>query len=278
MTQPERRELNRDGQRLSYLRYPVPQADTAIIVLPAMGVPAGYYERLVGRLTGLGHDVTVADWRGTGDSVPAATRHSRYGYLDLVDDIDALLSRSAPELSGRSITVLGHSLGGHVASLLLARWSLDGHHPVDRLALIACGLPYHRLYNRPKGIAVYSMAASMRLVAAALGHWPGYGFGGRQSRGIIKDWAHTVRTGRFSADDLDAAITHLKLPVLAVTVEDDRFTPASTVRRLTDKYTSAKVTHLTYTHADAGGRIDHFKWARRPDGIIGQISDFANGA
>lgn len=276
MTDYERRELHRDGQQLAYHRFPAPSADTAVVVLPAMGVPAGYYRRLAERLVADNHDVTVADWRGTGESSPPATRSSRYGYLDLVDDADVLMSQLAPELTGRTVTLLGHSLGGHVASLLLARWSLNGHNPVSRLCLVACGLPYHRLYG-PRGVGLYAMATGMRLASAAVGHWPGYGFAGRQSRGVIRDWAHTVHTGRFCDLELDDAIAQVKLPVLAITIDGDQFTPPSTTEHLTAKFTAADINGLHYGHSAAGTRIDHFKWARHPEGLMPPLTEFVRG-
>ncbi len=276
VTHYDREELHRDGNIVVYHRYRAPQADTALVVLPAMGVPAGYYGRLAKQLVAEGHDVTVLDWRGTGDSSPPATRRSLYGYLDLVDDAEVLMSRLAPELTGSTVTLLGHSLGGHIAGLLLARWSRIGHHPADRLCLVACGVPYHRLYGG-RGIGVYALAAGMRLTAAAVGHWPGYGFAGRQSRGVVRDWAHTVRTGYFNDRELDTAIAEVKLPILAVTVDGDQFTPPVTTRHLTAKFSGADITEVHYSHSAAGADVDHFTWARHPQGLLPTLSAFARG-
>lgn len=276
MTAYDQRTLRRDGQQLAYHRYPVTDADTAVILLPAMGVPAGYYRRMAGELTGSGIDVTVADLRGTGDSTPVATRAAGYGYLDLVDDADVLLDEVTPELAGRRILLLGHSLGGHISSLLLSRRTARGQDiPVHGLCLVACGLPYHALYGW-RSPFLYGMATSMTLFASVRGHWPGYGFAGRQARGIIRDWAHTVHHGRFVDPALDAGLAGVKIPLLAVTVDGDQYTPPATITRLTDKFTAAEATRFHYSHSAAGSRLDHFRWARHSGGLLPQLTGFIN--
>jgi len=274
VTAYEQRTLQRDGQRLVYHRYPVADSDKAVILLPAMGVPAGYYRRLANELTGLGIDVTVADLRGTGDSTPVATRAATYGYLDLVDDADVLLDELAPELAGRRILLLGHSLGGHVSSLLLSRRTRLGKDiPVHGLCLVACGLPYHALYGW-RSPFLTGMAASMSLFARIRGHWPGYGFAGRQARGIIRDWAHTVHHGRFTDPQLDTGLAEVKLPLLAITVDGDQFTPPATITHLTDKFSAAELTRFHYSHSAAGNQLDHFRWARHSTGLLPQLIGF----
>ncbi|MEV0647062.1 alpha/beta fold hydrolase [Phytomonospora sp. NPDC050363] len=269
------------GQRLGVHRYPSPGHGPAVLILPAMGVPAGYYRRFAADLTEQGANVAVADLRGTGSSSPRAVRAQRYGYAELVADVpvilDHLIGRGFLGDDGRRpLMLLGHSLGGHIASLYLAT---TPDTPVRGLTLVACGIPYHALYGW-RSPFVHGMATTLRTTARALGHWPGTGFAGRQTHGIIRDWAHTVHKGRFVAlagVDADQALASVRQPVFAVTVDADQFTPPVTSEHLCAKFTGTSVTRHHYTTEEAGGRLDHFMWARSAAPLAARVTKFAAG-
>jgi predicted alpha/beta hydrolase len=117
-------------------------------------------------------------------------------------------------------------------------------------------------------------------VAALLRVWPGWGFGGRQARGVIRDWAYTARTGRFprlGGADAEAAVRGLTTPVLAVSVEGDAYTPAAVMDHLCAKLTGTPVSRVHYTVTEAGGPLDHFRWVRAAGPLADRIADFATG-
>lgn len=278
MAEYEQHYIDGDGYRLGYHRYPA-ATKRAVVMLPAMGVPAGYYRRFALRLGELGFDVSVVDLRGTGASTPKPARAINFGYQDLIGDISTFYRHLAPEVAGRPTLLLGHSLGGQLG---LLHQALRGSPDLDvrSAAIIASGLPYHALYGRRR-FALYGIASGMTMASAALGHWPGYGFAGRQPRRLIRDWAHTVRTGRFpdlDGRDSEAALAELKLPVLAITVQGDPLTPPVTSRHLTDKLTAAELDALHYEHQEAGARLDHFTWVRHSGPLPQRIRDFLDRA
>jgi predicted alpha/beta hydrolase len=235
-----------------------PAADTVAVLFPAMGVPAGYYRRFAEVLREGGMAVAIADLRGTGLSHPQASRASRYGYSELADDVGAVLSGLTQVRQGKRTLLIGHSLGGQACVIHLAR-TQDG---VDGLVLIAVGLPYWRDYRLQK-LGVYGFTQGINLVSGVAGVWPGWGFGGRQARGVIRDWAYTGRHGRFPdhviAEERLRAIT---VPVLAISVDDDQYTPPATMDTLMSKLESAKVRREHLTRDEAGTMIDHFKWVK----------------
>lgn len=270
-----------EGQRLGVHRYPSPGDGPAVLVLPAMGVPAGYYRRFAGDLVEQGLNVAVADLRGTGSSTPRAARAQRYGYAELVADVPVVLDHLAdhgflgPD-GDRPLMLLGHSLGGHIASLYLAS---TPETPVRGLMLVACGIPWHALYGW-RAPMVHTMATTLRATAKVLGHWPGAGFAGRQTHGIIRDWAHTVHKGRFvsiDGGDPELGLAGVRLPVQAVTVDDDQFTPPVTSDHLIAKFTGTKVTTHHYTTGEAGARLDHFMWARAGAALAARVAKFSAG-
>ncbi|MEO3773209.1 alpha/beta fold hydrolase [Micromonospora sp. B9E7] len=268
-----------DGGRLGVQVYPEPTGTTdapVVVIWPAMGVRARYYRPFAAELRAAGLAVVVADLRGTGTSTPTPSRADRYGYRELAGDVDAVLAALKPRLDGRRRLLVGHSLGGQAALLHLA---LHGGDEVDGLALIAVGIPYWRSYPGRRGLGVLPYTQGIAATAALLRVWPGWGFGGRQARGVIRDWAHTARTGRFprlDGTDTEATVRTVRTPVLAVSVDDDQFTPHETMDHLCAKLTGASVTRERYTVEQAGAPLDHFTWVRASAPLARRIAEFAS--
>ncbi|WP_422733741.1 alpha/beta fold hydrolase [Micromonospora sp. WMMD558] len=266
-----------DGARLGLQVYPEPDdgADTLVLISPAMGVPARYYRPFATALRAAGTAVAIADLRGTGTSTPPPSRACRYGYADLATDVGAVLAALKERRDGRRTVLLGHSLGGQAALLHLA---LHEGHDVDGLALVAVGVPWWRSYPGPRGYGVLPYTQGIAATARLLGVWPGWGFGGRQARGVIRDWAHTARTGRFprlDGVDAEAAVREIRTPVLAVSVDDDQYTPHETLDHLCAKLVAAPVVRERYTAAQAGARMDHFTWVRAAAPLADRVARFA---
>jgi predicted alpha/beta hydrolase len=269
--------VDRGTDRLSVQVYPVTGSDAPLVViLPAMGVPAGYYERFVKDLNAAGMGVAVADLRGTGQSSPRPSRASRYGYAELTDDVAAVLEALAEHRTGRRTLLLGHSLGGQAGLLHLARTGDTG---VDGLVLIATGLPYWRTYPGPTRFGVLGFTQAINVISAGLQVWPGWSFGGRQARGIIRDWAYTARAGRFPAHlGAEDRLADITVPVLALSVDDDQYTPPSTTDHLVAKLTGARVQRAHLSRDEAGIVLDHFKWVKAGQLVATRISDWLQPA
>jgi predicted alpha/beta hydrolase len=269
--------IERGGDRIGIRVYAEPEgvADAPVVVIcPAMGVPAGYYRPFAAQLRAAGLAVVVWDLRGTGDSTPAPSRASAYGFAEVLADLDAVLAEVKPQLDGRKRILLGHSLGGQMATMHVA---LSGADDIDGLALIASSLPYWRAYPPPRRNALLPFSYAVSGTVKLLGVWPGWGFGGRQARGVIRDWAHTARTGRFpmiDGQDTEAAVRRIGLPVLAISVDNDSFTPHSAVDHLCAKFTSTTVQRERYGPARLGRRVDHFNWTRAAGPLVERIAAF----
>jgi predicted alpha/beta hydrolase len=220
-------------------------AETVVVVFPAMGVPASYYGRFAESLVDSGFEVFVAELAG-----------SDYG--ELADHVGATLRSLADRRGGRRTVLLGHSLGGQVCALHLARSGAR----VDGLVLIAVGIPYWRVYGL-RGLGVLGFTQALNAISLLLRHWPGWGFGGRQPRGVIRDWAYTGRHGAFPrrlrAED---RLRKVDVALLSITVDDDQYTPPATTGHLVRKLSRARVTRARLTTAEAGMPLDHFKWVK----------------
>jgi predicted alpha/beta hydrolase len=266
--------VDRDGDRIGLHLYP-DAPGPAVMIWPAMGVPAGYYRRFALQLGAAGLSVVVADHRGPGSSTPAPSRSSAYGYAELVADVGAVKESLKARLDGRPVLLLGHSLGGHVCALHLAT-----HQPSDiaGLVLIASGTPYWRAYPGPHRPVILPYTQGIAATSALLRVWPGWSFGGRQARGVIRDWAYTARRGRFprlDGVDVEAALATVRTPVLAISVDNDRYTPPSTVDHLCGKLSAAPVERVHYPRSEAGASLDHFTWVRAAAPLAARVAEFA---
>ncbi|MFG2063091.1 alpha/beta fold hydrolase [Micromonospora sp. NPDC048871] len=267
-----------DGARLGIQVYPEPTGPAeapVVLVVPAMGVRARYYRPFATALRAAGLRVVVADLRGTGESTPRASRACRYGYPELAADIGAVRAALKVRFDGRRTLLLGHSLGGQAAVLHLA---LHGEQEVDGLVLTAVGIPYWRDFTGPRRYGVLPYTQGIAATARLLGVWPGWGFGGRQARGVIRDWAYTARTGRFpdlEGVDTEAAVRQIRTPVLAVSFAHDQYTPHATLDRLCAKLPEAAVARVRYPDPQ-GVRLDHFTWVRHAaEPLAARVADFA---
>jgi predicted alpha/beta hydrolase len=256
-----------------------------VFCLPAMGVPARFYDPFGHALAARGLAVAVADLRGHGSSSVRPGRGVDFGYAEMVErDWPAAVAAVRARFANRPLIALGHSLGGHVQALATAA-SPDA---VAALVLVASGSPDWRgfpLHRRPLVAAVTQLAP---LVAAAVGHFPGeqVGFGGREARRLVGDWSRLARSGRFSPTgatrDYEAALAELKHPALAIAIEGDAFAPPAAVARLCQKLPAAQLEHRRWLPPRKSSRPSrraetarwHFQWARRPDAIADEVAAY----
>ncbi|GAA3271003.1 alpha/beta fold hydrolase [Dactylosporangium vinaceum] len=260
--------VDRGTDTIALHSFPGPaDAGTRAVLWPAMGVPARYYRRFAEDLNAAGLDVVVADLRGTGSSTPRPSARSRYGLGDLTDDVGAVLAA----LPSKRTVLVGHSLGGQACALHLGR---QPDADVHGLVLLAVGLPYWRSYPAGQRSKVLLQTQALHAVGSALRVWPGWGFGGRQARGVIRDWAYTARTGRYP-DPLERGLARVTTPILAVDMAGDRYTPPGTVSTLLAKMPRAPLTREDYSPGDP---IDHFRWAKHGASLAERIGRWVSSA
>ncbi len=267
-----------DHYRLPLQLYRANRAcEITMVILPALGIAAKFYARVARSLNAHGFDVVVMEQRGHGASPLRASRHNDFGFREwLIHDIPATLDWVWQNLSGNRRYLLGHSLGGHLGAMAC------GLYPdrVDGLVLSACASPWISAYPINLRIKLRILSGVVRYCAPILGYYPGssVGFGGREARTLMHDWRHMVHHNRYFAagldSDIDAAVNAYAGPVLSVRYAADSFAPEAATNAVTNKFSSAQLSHMLIT-SDAYTRpADHYQWAREPDVISQAIASW----
>lgn len=244
-----------------------------VVVLPALGIRASYYDGFLRELASHGLNAVIADFPGQGDSPVRASRSSNWSYGQLVEHAVALRSAVGEQLSGPLIWA-GHSLGGQVALMASESDTVAG------VALVASGSPYR--------VAFPGLAWSVRLrfagrafpaLGRALGYFPGdrIGFGGREARDFIRDWAQVCRRGVYDFPGFhgESLFARTSTPILAITLDGDTWAPRRSAENLVAKTRAVDVQWWNWVPEEP---VDHNRWPRLPAAPAGRIATWIESA
>lgn len=249
----------------------VENTDTVILVLPAMGVYASYYEPLCVALAQAGMHAATVDWRGNGTSNIRPSYDVDFGYEDLITDVTKVLFQLDKAFPQSHKMILGHSLGGQLGSLLMAR------HPllVEKLFLVASCNVHYIGFGRQASRIRRSAKWMIPSLSTFFGHFPGkwVGFAGREAKGVMADWCHNALTGRYEPKntdfDYEAALAKCTNPVFAISLEGDDMAPAEAVDNLLAKFKAQENLHMVVNADDFDiEELNHFRWVKNPHYVV----------
>jgi len=274
-----RRVVAADGAAANLLEVDAVSGNGDVLLwLPAMGVAARHYVPFAQALAAAGVGVALHEWRGIGSSDRRAEWRCDWGYRELLGDLEASIGAVTNARPDARLWIGGHSLGGQIAALASARDPAR----YGGLVLVASGAPYWRMFRHRWGVlAAYVLAP---LLGAMFGHVPGrqIGFGGREARGVIGDWARSGRSGRYCVQgmhfDFERALAATDVPVFAHRLADDWLGPAASLDWLLGKMPRAPRDVVVHGAAELGTKADHFSWMKRPGVIAGLISAQMHGS
>jgi predicted alpha/beta hydrolase len=264
-----------DGAKSEARFFSANEPRSALLVIPAMGVNARAYDRLGEGLAAAGVTTLVLELRGSGSSSVRAKRGVDYGYADLLDDMTQHLELLRQRVK-TPVSVLGHSLGGHLGAIGLARW----HVPGAKLIVIASGTVHHRAWSGLSRLGLLAGTQLAQVVARGLGFFPGHrlGFGGLQGKSLIVEWSNASRTGTFTSQrdgSLEHRLDELKPEVLALHVVGDTMAPRRSTEALLRKLKHAKVQWTNVTPPAEPRKMNpHFRWMKDPTPVVAAIAPF----
>jgi predicted alpha/beta hydrolase len=260
-----------DGTRTVLDEYG-PAGARAVLFLPALGVPIGYYEPLFETAAARGIRLFGLELRGRPRSSTTDVRRHDWGYATIIEqDLPAAFAQS-PLGEVEHLTVVGHSLGGLLALTATGAGILKP----ERIMTAASGAAHHSsrdgLVPRLQRRLITPTAAGITRV---LGYFPGdrLGFGDRQPRTMIGDWRREARYNRFvfanTDTDYEEALHHMAVPVLQLSLEGDALVSARAVDMLAARVgpVAPERVHLG-TDANAGRPWDHVRWPRQNPGAV----------
>lgn len=256
-----------DQHQFNTTVYPASSPGAPVLVFfSALGTPAKVYRQIGEAMAQQGVHFCAPDWRGIASSSVRAARDQDFGYRHLVElDMAAVVAAMRRRFNGSPLWLGGHSLGGQMALLYAAT------HPqqVAGAVLIASGSVHMPAYPLKMRLGIAAVLALARVAGPVLGYFPGdrLGFGGREAAGVMRDWGHVARTGRYqphgSGVDYESALAQLQKPVLALNFAADTWSPAPAARALLDKLPAPSGEHWRWGAQDTGNiALDHYSWLK----------------
>ena len=264
-----------DGARSEARLFKSLSPGPGLLVLPAMGVNARAYDRLAEGLAEAGVTTLVSEHRGGDTSSVRARPGIDYGYAELLDDMTQHLALLRERVAG-PVSILGHSLGGQLATVGLSRWFVPG----AKLIVIASGTVHHRAWGGLRGLGVLAGTQLAQAVARSIGFFPGHrlGFGGLQAKSLIVDWSNASRTGTFTSQRdgvLEHRLDELAPDVLAIHVQGDTMAPRATTEALLRKVKHARVQWVNVMPPKQPRKMNpHFRWLKDPSPAVSEIARF----
>lgn len=242
----------------------------AVLINPATGVLARYYDRYAEYLASRGCSVLTYDYRGIGASRNGPIRKLRATKFDWGNlDCDAALRHLRERVPGTPLAVVGHSIGGFLLGL-----AKENVH-VERAFFVGAQYAYWRDYLAQKRFGLFlRWHVFMPLVTALLGYFPGRRLDWLEDlpRGVAYEWGFRLRP-HFDAfyhrlphaahpDDLHTArrqFAGFAGKILSVSTADDEYATPRAVERLLSWFESASSRHVSIDGKLAGPPgIGHF--------------------
>lgn len=253
-----------------------PQAP-AVLIAPALGVPARSYRRLAEALVAQDMHALRVDFRGLDTSSVRAHRDCDWSYLDLVDGELAALYRLARErLPDAPIVWLGHSLGGQAALLHQAR---HPGQPAVAVALVASGSPWHRAFGW-RAPLLRAFGRLTRWMCDRFGVFRGdwVGFGDAQGATLMREWSTFLLTGALPPLGREGwapmeALSRVRTPIYALSMRHDSYAPSAATRHLAG-LTAAPLRFERLERLDGHGVPGHFKWMKHPQTVAKRLAAF----
>ena len=249
-----------------------------MICIPAMGVRASYYKEFANQLCSSGFNVILMELRGHGNSSIIPSHTIDFGYVELLEDLDNIVDYIGQRFSSTKIVIIGHSLGGQIGSLYVSANPVK----IDRIILITSCSVFYKGWSNLLSLKIYLAGKLFPTLSLLLGYFPGtrIGFGGRESKTIIKDWSNTVLNGTYilenSSVDYEFKLSKLNKKILSLSIEKDYLASKRAIMNLLNKFSKeSMIKQIHLTGKDVGiENLNHFNWTKKPLYVVNLINEW----
>ncbi len=232
---------------------------TTLVFMTATGVPLLKYAILFESLTAKGYTVIGADYPCCGENIPHVDRTVDYNYQDIMDGfIPKLLRFSEHE----STYLFGHSLGGQLATIYSALTNIP-------MIGVATGNIHFKNWYGWERINILRVLVVFKPLTMLYGYFPGYkvGFGNKEPKGLMNDWCHLLKTGRF--DFIKGDLVANKGRGFFIHIKGDRYSPYPSIKHLTKLCAESILISVTLPQHLKGN--PHGVWIKDPEIITDHI-------
>ncbi len=255
-------------------------AKAVLVFLPALGIRGAFYRKLAKGLADHQISTIIVEQRGNGESPYRPARRETFTLADYAcDDVPAVLTWCQSEFPGIPLYIGGHSLGGHMASIVagLMPGKFAG------VVHLACGFPYYGDYPKPASIFIKMIAGLVPVLTGILGYYPGhwFKFGGKEFHGLMMDWREWALTGRYAVPGIDDAgdmVAAYEGRAISIAFERDSLATDQAIERSRRALSGAELTRLTLGEKEQGAFVGHVEWGKRPAGVIQALADWLKQA
>jgi predicted alpha/beta hydrolase len=249
-----------------------------VILMPAMAISSKYYKAFAEYLANQLNIISItSDLRGLGKSSVRVSKKVDFGYQNLLEDYTLIIQTLQQKYPNQPIYLLGHSLGGQIASLLATHKTLN----IKGLILIACASNYYKQWSGLNRLTFGGFLRVARWTARVLGYFPGkkMGFGGTEAKTLIQDWSYMGLFGKYkiknSSIDYEKNLATTRLPILAMGIQNDYFAPPKAIHFLLKKFAqSPDIQQITVSSAEH--KLNHINWLKYPELFGKSIRVFLN--
>lgn len=257
------------------LNYHYKNSELGILCVPALGVRAAKYDRLLDAIASQGYSAGSFDLRGIGASEIRASRGVNYGYHEQIEyELPAAIDAFLETTNCKSLILFGHSIGGHISVL----GQCHNIQQLKGIVVCASATVYHRNWPFPISLIALFITQMTPVISFLFGYYPGnyLGFGSKEAKRTMSDFAHTGKSGEFKLGMSDRDfLTELKLkeiPVLAINFENDWYATRKGTDHLLSFLPNAKVERKSFNKFQLNLKsASHFTWMKRPNVITATI-------
>ncbi|GAF43295.1 alpha/beta hydrolase family protein [Rhodococcus wratislaviensis] len=247
-----------------------------VLILPAMAMKAKHYLALAKAFHAQGLSVALSDLRAQGESRPALREGKDFGYREMLEvDLPAIVAALRQRFPHAPLHLFGHSLGGQLALLFAAARPTTA----TSVTVIGTGTVFWRAFGPRRWVEALTSIQWIGVVSRVKGYWPGgVLIPGAMAGGVMIDWSKHSLTSRYrpkgSSVEYDRLLGEMTVPLLAVSLEDDRLGPKSNVDFLVARLRAAPVTQW---HVEGDSPVvhrDHFEWLKDSPVVAQRVAEW----